>query len=100
MNIRKPHPNLVVRSAAAVNFSADQWGLKTDQFPRIVIEKVASYLNNRLRMAYNRGEDAECARAAVTMLFKDFAIYGAGSAKSKDLLDKIIKNLYVNNIKV
>jgi len=51
-------------------------------------------------MAYNRGEDQECARAAVTMLFKDFEIYGAGSTKSKELLDKVIKNLYVTNIKL
>lgn len=100
MNIRRPHPNLIVRSAASVNFTADQWGLKTEEFPRIIIEKIATYLNSRIRMAYNRGESADTAKEAVYMLFKDFALYGAGSQKSKELLNKIIRNLYSDNIKV
>lgn len=97
MNIRKPHPNLTIRSSTSVNFSAAQWGLKTDDHPRVVIEKVASYLNNRITREYNRGETEDHTRMAVTSLMKDFKLYGADNPRTRELLNKILKNLYTQN---
>lgn len=100
MNIRKPHPNLTIRSSTSVNFSAAQWGLKTDEFPRIVIEKVASYLNNRITREYNHGESEETTRIVCKGLMNEMTLYGANEKKAHDLLEKILKNLYINqNVK-
>lgn len=95
MNIRKPHPNLTVRSSTSVNFSAAQWGLKTDEFPRLIIEKVASILNGRITREYNRGEPEEHTRSAVVGIMTEFKIYGANDKKPKEFLDRVLRNLYV-----
>ena len=56
MNIANPHPNIQIRTSISVNFSASQWGLHVDKFPRVIVEKVADYLNKRITVCFNKGE--------------------------------------------
>jgi hypothetical protein len=94
MNIAKPHPNISVRTNISVNFSANQWGLLTDKFPRTIIERVADYMNKRIMMNYNKGEPKETVRMAFDTLAQDFKLYGATSKETKKVFDKLIEEVY------
>ena len=75
MNVFKPHPNIHIRTTVNVNLSAEQWALKTDKFSRVVIEKVADYLNKRITLEYNKGEPLEGLRGGYNNLRDSFEIY-------------------------
>jgi hypothetical protein len=57
MNISKPHPNVQIYTTVNINLSAKQWCLRTDDFSRVVIEKVADHLNKRVTRDFNQGEN-------------------------------------------
>ena len=94
MNITKPHPNLSIRTNISVDMSANQWNLKTDEFPRIIIEKVASFLNKRVMYEYNKGEPKEVVLQGVLTLADQFKIYGADSKETKKVLDNLLEQVY------
>ena len=94
MNVCKPHPNLSIRTTVSVNLSADQWALKTQQHPRVIIEKVADYLNKRVNSEFNRGESRPHVEKAVESLADDFKIYGASDPSSKEVLNGLLDELY------
>ena len=94
MNINKPHPNIAIRTNISVYLSANQWNLKTDEFPRIVIEKVASFLNKRVMYEYNKGEPKEMLVQGVMSLADQFKIYGATSKETKKVLDNLLEQVY------
>jgi len=94
MNLKKIHPNISIQTAIHVDLSADQWRLKTDQFPRTVIEQVASFMNKRLMMDFNRGESKEKLKERLNILAEDFTIYGATSPQTQKVLDNLLKQVY------
>lgn len=94
MNIARPNPNLAVRTNISVDYSASQWCLNTEDFPRSVIEKVASFLNKRVMMEYNKGEPREVVVSAVEALTDAFEIYGAKSKDTKKVLDNLLDTVY------
>jgi hypothetical protein len=94
MNISKPSPNVSIRTTVAVNLSAGQWALKTDKFPRTIIEKVADILNKRLTLEYNRGENRIKVKQSMQGLARSFEIYGATHADSEHVLDSLLDELY------
>jgi hypothetical protein len=94
MNITRPNPNLAVRTNISVDYSANQWCLNTKEFPRSVIEKVASFLNKRVMMEYNKGEPREVVVGAVEVLTDKFKIYGATSKETKKVLDNLLDTVY------
>ena len=75
MNVFKPHPNIHIRTTVNVNLSAEQWALKTNEFPRVVIEKVADYLNKRVTLEYNKGEPLAGLQGGYNTLRDSFEIY-------------------------
>lgn len=94
MNICKPHPNLAIRTNISVDLSASQWCLKTDDYPRTIIEKVASFLNKRIMIEYNKGESKETVESCFTTLADQFEIYGANSKETKKVLDNLLNQVY------
>ena len=94
MNITKPNPNLSIRTNISVDMSASQWNLKTEEFPRNVIEKVASFLNKRVMFEFNKGEPKEVALQGVLSLADQFKIYGATSKETKKVLDNLLEQVY------
>jgi hypothetical protein len=94
MNITKPNPNLSIRTNISVDMSANQWNLKTEEFPRNVIEKVASFLNKRVMFEYNKGESKEVALRGVMSLANHFEVYGATSKETKKVLDNLLDRVY------
>lgn len=75
MNVSKPHPNILIRTSVTIDLSAEQWALKTDEFPRTIIEKVADILNKRVTLTFNKGEKAEALQQGYESLKSGFAIY-------------------------
>lgn len=94
MNITHPHPNVAIKTMISVNFSASQWKLKTEDFPRTVIESVANFLNKRIVMSYNKGGDSNFVRIAFKSLADDFEIYGAKSKETNVVFDKLMKEIF------
>lgn len=94
MNIYKPHPNFIVKSLIEINFSAGQWGLDTENFSRVVIERVASSLNQRITYSYNRGDDRDELIAGFNALINHFEIYGSKNKQVRVMFDRVIRVLY------
>ena len=90
MNIANPHPNIQIRTSISVNFSASQWGLHVDKFPRVIVEKVADYLNKRITVCFNKGEPRSKVELAFELLAKDFTMYGASSAATRKVFTSIM----------
>ncbi len=97
MNIFKPHPNVHIRSTVNLNLSAEQWSLRTDQFPRVIIEKVADYLNKRVTMEYNRGEPLESIEVGYNSLRDRFEIYV--TPETDQVFKSVTDTLYIHNAK-
>ena len=75
MNIYKPHPNVSFRTMVTIDLSASQWCLKTNDWPRTIIEQVASYLNKRLTLSFNIGDSKDIVRQQYNMLTEQFKLY-------------------------
>lgn len=97
MNISKPTPNVSIRTTVAINLSAEQWALKTDKFPRTIIERVADILNKRLTLTYNRGESRSDVKQSMQGLARSFEIYGATRPDTEQVLDNLLDQLYRYN---
>lgn len=78
MNITRPHPNVVVRTTAHINLSADQWGLRTSDHSRCIIDKVADSFNKRLTSDFNQGATLTELTAAFQGLGNYFLVYCTG----------------------
>lgn len=98
MNVFKPHPNIHIRTTVNLNLSAEQWSLRTDKFPRVIIEKVADYLNKRVTMEYNKGEPIEGMQVGYNSLRDRFEIY---VTPDTDLVfESVTDTLYTHNDKI
>lgn len=75
MNVFKPHPNIHIRTTVNVNLSAEQWALRTNDYSRVVIEKVADYLNKRITVEFNKGEPLQGVQGGYNSLRDTFEIY-------------------------
>ena len=95
MNIFKPHPNVHIRSTVNLHLSAEQRSLRTDQFPRVIIEKVADYLNKRVTMEYNRGEPLEGLQVGYNSLRDRFEIYV--TPETDQVFKSVTDTLYTHN---
>lgn len=82
MNITKPHPNISIRTTVSVNFSADQWRLRTNECSRVIIEKVADSFNKRLSSTFNAGFSKNEIMAAYTGLQSEFLPYITAETES------------------
>lgn len=94
MNTTTIHPNFRVSTQLTVDLSAAQWGLNTDKFPRLVIEKVANYLNQRVMREFNSGQPRHMVKFSFDALAKDFKIYGATDIRVNETLDLILNKAY------
>lgn len=92
MQIFKPHPNVAVRATISVNLSADQWGLDTDKWPRVIIEKVADFLNKRFTMEYNKGEGIDTLRSDYNNLRESFVLYVTD--ETDQVFEKLINQVF------
>lgn len=92
MNINKPDPNLRILSRIELNYSATQWALKCDQFPRLIIEKIADYLNKRVSMGYNRGLGSKELQTNYDGLRKEFALYI--TKQTDQVFESIVEKIY------
>lgn len=90
MNITRPKPNIQIRKAISVNLSAAQWNLEVEKFPRLVIEKVADFLNKRITMDFNRGESRDYITNSFQGLVADFEIYGATNPKTYSKFNEVM----------
>jgi hypothetical protein len=75
MNITRPHPNIVVRTTAHINLSADQWALRTMEHSRCIVDKVADSFNKRLTSDFNQGLDQAALTTSYHTLANYFGIY-------------------------
>ena len=94
MNISKPHPNVQIRTSITINLSADQWALNTKDHPRVIIEKVADFLNKRITTEFNKGESRSTLELSINSLSDNFKIYGATKKESKEVLTNLLNELY------
>lgn len=92
MNISKPHPNVQIQTTVFINLSAEQWCLKTDEFSRIVIEKVADHLNQGITRDFNQGENYEHLQAKFDYLKDSFKAFV--TPKTDDTFKSITKAIY------
>lgn len=75
MNIYKPHPNVSFRTMVTIDLSASQWCLKTNDWPRTIIEQVANFLNKRLTLSFNIGDSKDNVRQQYNILTEQFNLY-------------------------
>ncbi len=92
MNVFKPHPNIHIRTTVTVNLSAEQWGLRTDEYSRVVIEKVADFLNKRITLEFNKGEPRQCLQGGYNALRDSFEIYI--TPETDEVFESIANTLY------
>jgi hypothetical protein len=93
MNIANPHPNIQIRTSISINLSASQWHLHVDKYPRVIVEKVADYLNKRVNVNFNKGEPRATVEFAFDALAKDFAMYGATSKETRKVFTDILQTV-------
>lgn len=93
MNISKPHPNIQIRTSISINLSASQWKLKIESYPRVIVEKVADFLNKRVTYEFNKGESRQKIIDSFDTLAKNFEIYGATSKETKAVFNGIINTV-------
>lgn len=76
------------------NFSADQWGLLTSVFPRDRIEKVATFLNNRLNDYANEEYTKAETMAGMHDVMYNNKEFGAFDTEPRAFLDMVLDEIY------
>lgn len=97
MNITKPHPNIAIRTTINVDLSADQWRLNTDDFPRTVVERVATFLNKKVTLSFNQGDNRSSVEQQFDCLASHFKMYGATSSNTQSVLNDLLDKLFVHH---
>jgi len=92
MNTTNPFPNIYLRTSVTVNLSADQWALRTSDYDRGVVDKVANLLNKRITNTYNKGEGIDNLRLSYRGLIKDLNLYVTDQTDS--VFESMIPTLY------
>jgi len=94
MQVFKPRNNLIIRKQISVNLSAQDWGLHTKSFPRVVVERVADLLNSRFNHTYNKGTDKLTLVQHMHELMTFFGIYGANDSEPRMVLEQLCWEVY------
>lgn len=86
--------NVKISTLVSVNLSANDWQLSTVDFPRPVIESVATLLNKRYNNGYNRGM-SKCQLAThMQDLMNSMSAYGADGTGARDVLEGLLGKTY------
>lgn len=94
MNIAKLGTNIRLRSTVSVNLSAADWDLYTSAFSRVIIEKVANFLNGRFNYCYNTGLTEDELKSQMHALMDSMATYGASDTEPRAILEDLCRKVY------
>lgn len=76
------------------DFSAAQWELYVNKFPRKEIENIAIILNNRLKSLTNDRFTKERVRELMVAEMEGYSEYGAYDTEPLAFLDKVLDAIY------
>lgn len=85
---------IVIKKDITCNFSADQWGLYTDTFPRDEIEEVANRLNNKLNEYANNDYSMKETRDGMFNYLAQWTRYGAFDTEPRMFLETALGEIY------
>lgn len=85
---------IVIKKDITCNFSADQWGLYTNTFPRDEIEDVANRLNSQLNDYVNNDYTRTETREGMYNFLSKWSQYGAYDTEPRLFLDKVLEEIY------
>ena len=85
---------IVIKKDITCNFSADQWGLLTNTFPRDEIEEVANKLNNQLNEYVNNDYTMKETRDFMFNYLSQWTRYGAFDSEVRGFLDVVLEEIY------
>lgn len=85
---------IVIKKDITCNFSADQWGLYTNSFPRDEIEEVANKLNSQLNDYVNNDYTMKETRDGMFNYLAQWTRYGAFDSEVRDFLDVVLEEIY------
>lgn len=85
---------IVIKKDITCNFSADQWGLLTNSFPRDEIEEVASRLNNQLNDYVNNDYTMTEVRNGMHHFMLNYKNYGAYDSEVRGFLETVLGEIY------
>lgn len=83
-----------IRKIVKVNFSADQWELYTNSYPRDEIENIADALNNALQDYVNNDYTIIEARGGMHNVMCNYKEYGAYDSEPRALLEQALAEIY------
>lgn len=85
---------IVIKKDITCNFSADQWGLYTNTFPRDEIEDVANRLNSQLNDYVNSDYTRTETREGMYNFLSKWTCYGAYDTEPRAFLDAVLEEIY------
>lgn len=94
MNVTKLGTNVRLRSTVSVNLSAADWALYTSAYSRVIIEKVANFLNGRFNYCYNIGMTEAELKERMASLMDSMATYGASDTEPRAILEDLCRKVY------
>jgi hypothetical protein len=85
---------IVIKKDITCNFSADQWGLYTNSFPRDEIEDVANKLNSQLNDYVNEEYTMTEVRDGMFNYLAKWTRYGAFDTEPRLFLETVLGEIY------
>lgn len=85
---------IVIKKDVTCNFSADQWGLFTNSFPRDEIEGVANKLNDQLNDYVNNDYSMKETRDGMFNYLAQWTRYGAFDTEPRLFLEQVLGEIY------
>jgi hypothetical protein len=85
---------IVIKKDVTCNFSADQWGLLTNAFPRDEIEEVANKLNSQLNDYVNNDYTMKETRDFMFNYLAQWSRYGAYDTEPRMFLEQVLTEIY------
>ena len=85
---------IVTKRVVTCNFSADQWGLLTNSFPRDEIEKIADSLNNAVQDFVNNDYTKKETLDGMYRVMEIYSNYGAFDSEVRGFLDMVLDEIY------
>jgi|694.fasta_scaffold00037_5 hypothetical protein len=85
---------IVIKKDITCNFSADQWGLLTNSFPRDEIEEVANKLNSQLNDYVNNDYSKKDTHDGMFNYLSQWTRYGAFDSEVRGFLDVVLEEIY------
>lgn len=92
--------NLIIRNRRIIeaDFSAYQWGLFVNSYPRREIEDIATRLNTHLNdicdTLYDVPYTKKEVRDSMLKMMGNFAVYGASDTEPRAFLDKVLDQIF------